>query len=136
MATIDELGEALKTRLETISGLRVSWLPPEQINVPQAVILPGSGTYHVRPGDGQGVTFHIVIYAASAQQGNQRGADKVLPYIDKSGASSIKAALEAEKTLGGKASELYVRPWHDFDALKDYNGQEYWGAIVDVEVRD
>ncbi len=136
MATIDELGEAIKTRLETISGLRVSWLPPEQINVPQAVIVPGSGAYHVRPGDGQSVTFHIIIYAASAQHGTNMGASAVLPYIDKSGDQSIKAALQGDTRLGGIASELHWRGWHDFDALKDYNGQEYWGAIIDIEVRD
>ncbi len=136
MATIDELGEAIKTRLETISGLRVSWLPPDSVNLPQAIIMPGNGAYHVRPGDGQSVTFSIVIYAASAQHGSNRGASTVLPYLDKSGDKSIKMALQKEKTLGGKASELHWRGWRDFDALKDYNGQEYWGAIIDIEVRD
>ncbi len=137
MATIEELGNGLKERLVTIATLRsVEWLPPDQINAPMAVIVPSTIQFHARSGDGQHVTFDVTLYIAPAQAGSMRGAEKVLPYLEKSGAQSVKAAIEADTTLGGKASSVPRITWHNFDALKAYNGAEYWGAIFEVEVRD
>ncbi len=138
MATLEELGLGLVARLETISTLkgRAYWLPPDQINCPCAVVTPVAVTPHVRSGGGQQVRFAVTLYAAAAQQGTRRGAEKVLPYLDRTGAQSIQTAIEADTRLGGIASAVPHVAWRNFDALKDYSGQEYWGAVWDVDVRD
>ncbi len=135
MATIDELGQALAVQLQTISGLRVSWLYPDTLTPPMAVITYGGSRYHQRSGDGQAVTFEIEVWAAPMQQGIRRGQEKLIPYLDKSGTQSIKAALEADTSLGGKASSLRVTEAQK-PRVEPYGDVSYWVSTVVVEVRD
>jgi len=133
LATLDELGQALKTRIETIGGLRVAWLAPDRVNIPMAIIIPNQIRYHTRSGDGMRVTFAVRVYAASVQHGSWRGMEAVIPYLDKSGVKSIKAALEADTRLGGIASFMQV---HGAETFDDEEADQWWGAVIEVEIGD
>jgi len=130
MGTLADCGTALKTALQTISGLHVDWLWPDTILPPHVVITPGSRARETF--DSQGVrTFTIYLLGAAAQDGTYRGQANCLPYMEESGASSIRAALEATASYSVATSE-----WHNFDALRTWQNRTFWGAICEAEVLD
>jgi hypothetical protein len=134
MGTLVEDGNALRAALATISGLHAHWLWPDVMLVPAAVVVPAQGL-DVDTFDGQGGrTFRVYLLGAAAKDGTYRGQANCLPYLEESGAKSLRAALEADPTLGGKVDDLKVLPWRAFDALKDWAGNVYWGAVYEVEV--
>lgn len=107
MATMSELRTGLATRLATISGLRTSATLPDQPQPPQAVIYPDRVTYDSALGRGlDEYTFIVlVIVGRIAERSAQTSLDR---YCESSGATSIKAAIEGEATLGGKAFDCRV----------------------------
>ena len=107
MATMSELRAALAVRLATITGLRTSATLPDQPNPPQAVIYPERVTYDTALGRGSDeYTFVVlVIVGRIAERSAQTSLDA---YCNSSGATSIKAAIEGESTLGGKAFDCRV----------------------------
>ena len=121
----------LKTRLETISGLRVSSKHPAMANVPAAMIRrvgsPSRDTFSGRAHH----NFEILVLVQAVDIDR---AQAVLDlYTDLSGTKSIRAALEADNTLGGAAEYIAVGDW-DLDADVDYNDVQYLGAKLPVEV--
>jgi hypothetical protein len=107
MATMSELRAALAVRLATITGLRTSATLPDQPNPPQAVIYPERVIYDTALGRGSDeYTFIVlVIVGRIAERSAQTSLDA---YCNPSGATSIKAAIEGESTLGGKAFDCRV----------------------------
>ena len=107
MATFNELRQGIATRLATISGLRVSATIPDQPNPPQAIVFPGRVLYDLsysRGGDEYEFSVLIILGRVS-----ERTAQASLDaYCNPSGPSSVKTAIEAEATLGGKAFDCRV----------------------------
>jgi hypothetical protein len=107
VATVSELRTGLANRLATISGLRASAQLPEQPTPPQAVVYPQRITYDgaFRRGHDE-YTFTILVIVGRA---GERTAQTALDaYCNGTGASSIKTAVEADSTLGGKAIDCRV----------------------------
>jgi hypothetical protein len=131
MATIAQIRDGIATRLATISGLRVYARWPNQPNHPAAIVRVASGTFQqarVR----NPIQFEITV-AVEPIGDLARGQSRTDPYLDEAGSQSIKAALDGDRTLGGVADTLNVIGWRDYDGV-EVNGQDYMGAIVDVEV--
>lgn len=107
MPTMSELRTGIATRLSTITGLRSSATLPDQPTPPQAVVYPERVQYDTAFGRGSDdYTFAVlVIVGRIAERTAQTSLDG---YCNPSGASSIKAAIEAEPTLGGKALDCRV----------------------------
>lgn len=107
MATLAELRSGLATRLATITGLRTSATIPDQPNPPQAIVMPDRITYDTALGRGSDeYTFVVmVIVGRVAERTAQTSLDS---YCNPSGATSIKAAVEGDPTLGGKALDCRV----------------------------
>lgn len=107
MATFNELRQGLATRLATISGLRVSATIPDQPNPPQAVIFPNRVLYDTtfRRGEDEYEFVILVILGRVSERTAQTSLDA---YCNPSGATSVKQAVEAEATLGGKAFDCRV----------------------------
>ena len=107
MATMTELRSGLATRLATISGLRASATIPDNPIPPQAVVFPETITYDTAFGRGSDdYTFSVlVIVGRVADRAAQRNLDA---YCNGSGATSIKAAIEGDRTLGGVAMDCRV----------------------------
>jgi hypothetical protein len=104
--SISQIRTRLATNLATISGLRTAAEIPDLPNPPVAVVSLNSVTY-----DGayaKGLTTYnfsvTVIVGRSAEREAQRKLDA---YIS-TGASSIKSAVESDKTLGGYAYDCRV----------------------------
>ncbi|HEY7824049.1 MAG TPA: hypothetical protein VIG24_14505 [Acidimicrobiia bacterium] len=107
MATMSELRAALAVRLATNTGLRTSATLPDQPNPPQAVIYPDRVLYDTALGRGSDeYTFIVlVIVGRIAERSAQTSLDA---YCNPSGATSIKAAIEGDPTLGGNAFDCRV----------------------------
>lgn len=122
--------DALGARLQTISGLRVFDYPPDQLSPPAAVVsYPEGVTYDVEFARGADMaTFIVTVLVGRVSERSAR--DALAPYLNGSGASSVKAAIDG--TLGGVVSDARVA---SADVMTvSMNGAEYVGAAFTVEV--
>ena len=107
MASITDLRTALATNLATISGLRTSAEMPDNPNPPIAIIQPDSIAYDDTFGRGmQTYTFTVVVLVGRVAERSAQNA--IDAFCASTGSSSIKLALESDKTLGGRAFDLRV----------------------------
>jgi hypothetical protein len=107
MATIAELRSGIATNLATISGLRTASTIPENVNPPFAIIGFDSTEFDVTMGRGLDMFAFTVTVVVSRADG--RNAQNLLDvYCAPTGTSSIKRAIELDKSLGGKANDIRV----------------------------
>jgi hypothetical protein len=107
--------EGIAANLSTISGLRTSWYVPDDPKPPIAVVLPDNVRYDVafRRGLDQ-YTFFVFVIVGRV---NERTAQSLIDsYCDPSGSSSIKAAIESDRTLGGAAYDCRVEELRNYTA--------------------
>jgi len=116
MASISELRAGIKTNLATISGLRVSDFQPDNINPPVAIVFPISVNYDDTFQRGmQTYTFSVQVIVGRVSE--RSGQNSIDAYCSSTGASSIKLAIESNKTLGGKAFDLRVTDMRNYGEL-------------------
>jgi len=102
-----QVRDGLKTRLQTITGLRVYDLIPETPTPPCAVVGPLDFTFDIdnaRGLDQANVDIYVIVQRFS----DRAGQDKLDAYLAGSGSSSIKTAIEGDRTLGGTVNTLRV----------------------------
>lgn len=100
--------QGLATALDTITGLRSFDYVPDGISPPAAVVEPIEVTYHeanVSTGLNYYRAYVLVIVGRMSDRSSQ---DRIDAYLDNTGASSIRAAIEADRTLGGACQTLQV----------------------------
>ena len=113
MATLSEIRDGIATNLSTISGLRTTGHIPGQINPPYAVISPDGIEYHKAFRNGFN-TYNFTI-SVVVGQAESRTAQTILDaYCSPTGATSIKSAIESDKTLAGKAFNLVVSDMRNY----------------------
>jgi hypothetical protein len=97
----------LGTALDTITGLRVFDYVPDSLSPPAAVVEPLEVDYDeaMRRGLDFYRAFILIIVGRMSDRSSQ---DRLDAYVAGSGASSVKAALETDRTLGGACSTLQV----------------------------
>jgi hypothetical protein len=107
MATIAEIRTGLKTNLATIVGLRTTDIVPDVLNPPVAIVMPQGITYDEAFRRGLATyTFTVMVIVGRA---SERSAQTTLDqYVAQTGSTSVKAAIEVDKTLGGKAFDTRV----------------------------
>jgi hypothetical protein len=116
MASISELRAGIKTNLATINGLRVSDFQPDNINPPVAIVFPIGVSYDDTFQRGmQTYTFSVQVIVG--RQSERSGQNSIDAYCSSTGASSIKLAIESNKTLGGKAFDLRVTDMRNYGEL-------------------
>lgn len=139
MADVSTIRGAIQTRLETtLTGLGIhvysEW--PDQITPPAALVAlsPGVGIeYEQTLGPTDRMLLHFEIVIIVTLQGGLGNAQQALdPWISNTGASSIRVALAADRTLTSNVHGLHVRRVRDYGGLQ-VNGQEWLGAKIDVD---
>lgn len=97
----------LATALDTITGLRCFDNVPDSLAPPAAVVEPVEVNfdYAMQRGLDNYKAFVLVIVGRMSERS---ASDRLDAYLAPSGAGSVKAALEADKTLGGACSSLQV----------------------------
>lgn len=106
-ATVSQVANGLKARLATISGLRTFSFQPEQVNPPVAFPVLESIDYHKAFGGGDvRMSFTIIVivgrYVDRVAHANLDG------FLSFDGATSLRAAIEGDRTLGGVAQTLVM----------------------------
>jgi len=111
-ATVAQVMTALKTQLATISGLRTVDYIPDQINPPMAVPALTQVTYHnAQQG---GAPQHSIVVTVIVGRASERTAQNALyEFLSYSGNKSIRAAIEADRTLGGVVQTTVVQSGSD-----------------------
>ncbi len=125
--------DGLKTRLETISGLRAYDVWPDTMNIPAAIVRPVNMDYYNTLTNVATLMVEIHLLAASIQNGLAKAQDILDTYLDATGTKSIKAAIEGDKTLGGTVTTCHVNRWFDYNSY-EVNGIEYLGCKLEVEI--
>jgi hypothetical protein len=115
MATLSELRAGLAANLATISGLRTSATIPDQVTPPIAVVMPQSITYDSAFARSGGDEYEFSVMVIVGRVDERTAQNRLDDYCSGSGPSSVKAAIERDKTLGGKAFDCRVT------ALRNYN---------------
>jgi hypothetical protein len=132
VALITELRTAIATNLGTITGLRTSPEMPDNPNPPIALVRPTTVDYN--QAFAKGMTRYgfavVVIVGRAAEKTAQRSLDA---YCSSTGASSIKNAVESDKTLGGKAYDCRVTEMRNYTPIQMNEGT-YLAAEFAVDV--
>ena len=101
----------MKTALQTVSGLRVLDTLPDSANIPTNGALAVVGmldmTYDFTLNRGfDSATLSVLVLVGRMSE--SAAQDRLDGYLQSSGSSSIKAAIEADKTLSGAVQTLRV----------------------------
>lgn len=116
MALISELRTGLATNLATITGLRTAATVPDNPNPPIAIILPQGVEYDNTFGRGMNTyTFAVTVIVGRVSE--RSGQNALDAYVSSTGSSSIKLAIESDKTLNGKAFDLRVTDSRNYGEL-------------------
>lgn len=123
---MDEIG----TALGEIDGLRVHPFPARKITPPAAVVLlPELITFDATYGRGSDtIQLDIVVFVGAASDRASR--DLVAAYADGSGASSVKAALEAHTWTS--CDDVHAKSC-ELGAVRSGDA-EYLGAIFTLSI--
>jgi len=99
--------DGLKTNLQTITGLRVYDLIPEIPTPPCAVVGQLDFTFDIDNARGLD-RAEVDVYVIVQRFSERAGQDKLDTFLAGTGATSIKTALESDRTLGGAVNTLRV----------------------------
>ena len=116
MATIAELRDGLATNLATISGLRTGATIPENVNPPFAIIGFDSSEFDVTMRRGLDMFAFTVTVVVSRADG--RNAQNLLDvYCAPTGTTSIKTAIESDRTLSGRCFDLVLSDMSNYGSV-------------------
>lgn len=133
MATIAQIMSGLETRLGTISGLRVSDTLEGEISPPWAMIgVPPVPNFHATMGRAR---FEVepTISVFTSKGWDRTGQLKLAGYADPTGPTSIIAAVEADKTLGGVVEDCIVVSFRPID-IEEFGAIGYFGGVFTTRI--
>lgn len=103
---VSSVRDGLKTRLQTITGLRAYDVIPDKVTPPCAIVGQLDFTFDIdnaRGLDQASLDVYVIVQRLDARSGQ----NKLDEYLG-SGSSSIKSAIEGDRTLGGAVNTLRV----------------------------
>lgn len=107
MASITDLRAGIAANLATISGLRAAAEIPDQPNPPVAVVQLADVEYDQT--FNRGMTLYNFDVTVLVGRASERSAQRALDaYCSSTGTSSIKLAIESNRTLSGIAYDTRV----------------------------
>jgi hypothetical protein len=132
VATIAQIRDGIKARLDTIPGLRAHATMPDVLTAPAAVVYRRSTTFDSSmDGDSDDLTCAVTVMV---EYTGERIAQTALDtYLGRSGANSIRAALAGDPTLGGVVDFAEVVS-AERDRIVEWAGVKYLAADLVVQV--
>lgn len=128
--SLTAIRDGIATNLATISGLRTAAEIPDNPSPPIAIVQLRQIQYDQAFQKGLAVyTFTISVIVGRVQE--REAQRRLNAYSDNSGASSIKSAIESDKTLGGAAFDVRVESLDNIGSLQ-LNDATYLGADFTV----
>jgi hypothetical protein len=134
MSSVSAIATGLQTRLDTISGVRAYSYQPEQLNPPFAYPVLNTVSYHQTMGMGSAMTqFDWTVYVVVGRWVDRVAVTNLDGFLSPTGASSIRAALEGDLTLGGACQDLIVASSANISALEQ-DDAEYLSVSFSVTI--
>jgi len=116
MASLSELREGIAKNLTSIVGLRVSSYMPDNPNAPMAVVIPQGIEYHKAFRNGFNTyNFSVAVFVARVSE--RIGQNALDAYCASTGSSSIKSAIESNRTLSGLCFDLVVSDMSNYGSV-------------------
>lgn len=111
MSTLEQVADAVRDTLATLDGITVFDTPPESLHPPSAVVMPPEIDYQRAFGSNgtNRADIDVLVLTAPAGSFTDNAFRMLWPYMDRSGAKSVYAAVEADQTLGGVVEAAHVR---------------------------
>lgn len=116
MASLSELREGIAENLATITGLRVSSFVPDNPNPPMAIVTPQNIEYHKAFKNGFS-TYNFVVSVFVTRVSERTAQASLDAYCAPTGASSIKSAIESDRTLSGRCFDLIVSDMRNYGSV-------------------
>lgn len=129
--TIYQVMQGIRSRLATISNLETREYLPDQIMPPIAIVgVPPITEYRTTFGRGRFTLEPTVTILVSARM-DQAGQTDLAKYADVQGATSIPAAIEGDRTLGGVVEECWVLSFRPM-GMEDLGRIGYYGGVFNL----
>jgi hypothetical protein len=113
VATIAQIREGIATNLRTIAGLRTTDTVPDNPQPPVAIVSPSSIQYDLS--FQRGLDLHNFVVMIVVGRASERNAQRTLDlFCAGTGASSVKAAIESNRTLTGLVQDLRVTSMRNY----------------------
>lgn len=113
MTTLTQIRTGIATNLATIPGLRTAAVIPQMINPPVAIISPDGIEYHKSFANGIN-TYNFTITVIVGQADSRTAQNLIDDYCSPTGASSIRVAIESNRTLSGQVFDLIVSDMRNY----------------------
>lgn len=131
--TILEVMNAIESALDDIPGLRTTAFIKDQMAPPFAMVgVPEIPDYHGAFRSGS-MTISPRVYVFVSSVVDRIGQTKLSEYANPTGVSSIKAALEADNTLGGVVAQVVVKSFRPLGA-EEMGAFNYYGGVFDLMI--
>ncbi len=132
-STIAQVMQGLETRLATITGLRVNDVIPDQVNPPAAFVgVPAIPSYRIAMGRSKYTIAPTITVLVSAAW-DRAGQLALAGYANPTGSTSIIAAIEGDKTLGGVVDDCVVDDFAPL-GLEEVGVIGYYGGRFNLRV--
>ena len=131
-ATVGGIRTALADAIGSIKGLRVSATVPDNPNPPVAIVVPVSVSYDTAFGRGLD-TYQFSVMVIVGRMSERTAQNSLDAYINPTGASSLKTAVESDVTLGGACQNARVTGVVNYGSLL-IGDTEYLSADFQVTV--
>lgn len=105
--SISNIRSGLATNLATISGLRTASEIPDNPSPPIAIVQITNVSYDGAFDKGM-TTYNFLVSAIVGRVAEREAQRRLDAYSSTTGASSIKSAIESDRTLGGNAYDVRV----------------------------
>ncbi len=114
--TLAAIRQGIAANLSTISGLRTSWFVPDNPSPPIAIVVPERVDYDVSFARGSD-TYALNVLIIGGRINERTAQSSLDAFLDSTGTSSVKTAIESDKTLGGAAHSCRVTDWSGYGPL-------------------
>ena len=123
MASLADLRTGVSTRLQTITGLRCYDVLPDAPNLPAAMVTVKPPILYDQSMGGTAIwKLHIIVLVSRWDA--TRAQHQIDGYVDTTGALSVKAAIEADRTLAGACDDISVQQVTNYGPAT-YAGVQY-----------
>lgn len=131
--TIEQIMDGIEARLDTIPGLRASDINPGSVNVSgnasAAIVgVPPVTNYHATFGSGRMTLDDITVTVLVSSAHDRTGQKRLAGFANPTGTTSVKAAIEADKTLGGVVDDCVVVSFRPL-GLEEVGVIGYFGGV-------
>lgn len=116
MASLSDLRTGIAENLATITGLRVSSFVPDNPNPPMAIVTPQNIEYHKSFNNGFN-TYNFVVSVFVGRVSDRVSQNSLDAYCNPTGSSSIKSAIESDRTLSGRCFDLVVSEMRNYGSV-------------------